>query len=65
MSGSDKDRCILVHVPDETHAAASAFCRAHGIDAKWWVSGLILEAVAKATQTIPDEELDEDRGESP
>jgi hypothetical protein len=40
------DNNRVVHVDDATHAAARAFCKAHGLRMTQWVSGLI-ESVAR------------------
>lgn len=45
----------VVHVPDEVHAKAKAFCERHRLHMKRWVSGLILDAISddKVRRTTP------------
>jgi hypothetical protein len=40
-----RNSSIVVHVDDETHANAVAFCKKHDLRMKRWVSALIARAV--------------------
>jgi hypothetical protein len=44
---------IVVHVDDETHASAVAFCKKNDLRMKRWVSALIARAVRKKTLGFP------------
>ena len=41
----------VVHLTDEAHEAAKAFCKQHGLKMTEWVSGLVLDAIARTAAT--------------
>lgn len=47
----------VIHLSDEVHSKMMDFCKEHDLQASKWVSGLIMDAVAKTVIPVEKKKL--------